>query len=376
MDLISIILSFRNEEANIPELARRIAAVFVAPDLDYEMIFINDCSTDRSLSILTALAAKDERIKIINTSRRCGPSACVLAGLAHARGAAAICIDSDLQDPPELITKMVEEWRKGADVVNTTRLSRAGESRVKMQITRWAYYIINFVSDTDIPMDTGDYKLLSRRVMLELLRLREYDPFLRGLVRWVGFCQTQIFYHREPRAGGRTNMPIWGRGPVRAFISGVTSFSSYPLYVSMIFGTLISALAFLYLLGIVITKEVWNMHNPGWPSIMATILFLSGLLLMSNGINGVYIGRIHRQVKQRPLWIIESTVNIGSEISELNNPDYLRGFEDARSLAARKLETLVGNPQINPASFGDVIRSITPDDKDPSRRELLSGVPS
>lgn len=365
MDLISIILSFRNEEANIPELTRRIAAVFADKPYDYEMIFINDCSNDRSLSLLTALAAKDSRVKIINTSRRCGPSACVLAGLAHARGAAAICLDSDLQDPPELIPQMIEEWRKGADVVNTTRLSRAGESKIKMQITRLAYRIINFLSDTDIPMDTGDYKLLSRRVMLELLRLKEYDPFLRGLVRWVGFRQTQIFYHREARGGGRTNMSIWGRGPVRAFISGVTSFSSYPLYVSMIFGTLISVLAFIYLIGIVVTKEVWDMHNPGWPSIMATILFLSGVLLMSNGVNGIYIGRIHRQVKQRPLWIVDSTVNVDPEIAALNNPDYLRGFDDARSLAARKVEMLVGDPQIKAASFGDVIRSITPGERPP-----------
>ena len=360
MDLISIILSFRNEEANIPELTRRIAAVFADKPYDYEMIFINDCSNDRSLSMLSALAVKNTRVKIINTSRRCGPSACVLAGLAHARGAAAICLDSDLQDPPELSPQMIEEWRKGADVVNTTRLSRAGESKIKMQITRWAYYIINFVSDTDIPMDTGDYKLLSRRVMIELLRLTEYDPFLRGLVRWVGFRQTQIFYHREARGGGRTNMSIWGRGPVRAFISGVTSFSSYPLYVSMIIGTLISLLAFIYLIGIVVTKEVWDMHNPGWPSIMATMLFLSGVMLMSNGVNGIYIGRIHRQVKQRPLWIVDSTVNVDLEIAALNNPDYLRGFVDARGLAARKVDALIGDPQIKTASFGDVIRSITP----------------
>lgn len=365
MDIISIILSFRNEEANIPELTRRIAAAFVGTDLDYEMIFINDCSNDRSLELLTALAAVDTRIKIINTSRRCGPSACVLAGLAHARGDAAICLDSDLQDPPELIPQMIAEWRKGADVVNTTRLSRAGESPIKMQITRWAYYIINSLSDTDIPMDTGDYKLLSRRVFLQLLHLKEYDPFLRGLVRWVGFRQSQIFYHREARGGGRTNMSIWGRGPVRAFISGVTSFSSYPLYVSMIFGTLISALAFIYLIGIVITKEVWDMHNPGWPSIMATILFLSGVLLMSNGVNGVYIGRIHRQVKQRPLWIVDSYVNIAPEIAASNNPDYVKGFEDARRLAAGKVDALISNPDVKPSSLGDVIRAITPAERPP-----------
>ena len=329
------------------------------------MVFINDCSNDRSLSILTALAAKDSRIKIINTSRRCGPSASVLAGLAHARGAAAICLDSDLQDPPELIPQMLKAWREGADVVNTTRLSRAGESKIKMQITRWAYYVINFLSDTDIPMDTGDYKLLSRRVTLELLRLKEYDPFLRGLVRWVGFRQTQIFYHREARGGGRSNMSIWGRGPVRAFISGVTSFSSYPLYVSMICGTLISALAFIYLIGIIVTKEVWDMHNPGWPSIMATILFLSGVLLMSNGMNGIYIGRIHRQVKQRPLWIVDSTVNVDPEISAMNNPDYRRGFDDALRLAATKVETLVDDPAIKIHSYGDVVRSLDPELRPP-----------
>ena len=201
---------------------------------------------------------------------------------------------------------------------------------------------------------------LSRRVVLELLRLKEYDPFLRGLVRWVGFRQTQIFYHREARAGGRTNMSIWSRGPVRAFISGVTSFSSYPLYLSMIFGTLISVLAFIYLIAIIVTKEVWDMHNPGWPSIMATILFMSGVVLISNGVNGVYIGRIHRQVIHRPLWIVDSYVNVDHEATAIPNSDYLSGFEDAKDIAARNAETLLAADKPSGEAVSRSIRAITP----------------
>ncbi len=169
-------------------------------------------------------------------ARRFGMSPCVLAGFAHTSGDAVIYMDADLQDPPELIPQMIQEWRKGCDVVNTTRLTRQGETRTKMWITKLGYQIINLLSDTDIPMNTGDFKLLSRRVVNELLKLNEYDPFLRGLVRWVGFKQVQLFYDRHARHSGITHFNWRSSSHASAMISGITSFSSTPLYVSFIVG--------------------------------------------------------------------------------------------------------------------------------------------
>jgi dolichol-phosphate mannosyltransferase len=179
-----------------------------------------------------------------------------------------------------------------------------------MWVTRLGYRIINLLSDTDIPMNTGDFKLLSRRVVEQLLKLSEYDPFLRGLVRWVGFKQVQIFYDRHARHSGKTHFPLTSSGPIRALTAGITSFSSYPLYISFVVGVFVSVGAFVYLAAIIITRLVWGMHLPGWPSEMVTILFLGGLNLLSVGILSVYVARINREVKRRPNWIVESVINL------------------------------------------------------------------
>lgn len=310
MELVSVVFSFRNEAENIPELVARTKAALDESKVRSELIFVNDCSNDGSDEILGRYAAQDKGIKIVNMARRCGVSPCVLAGFAYTTGDAVVYMDADLQDPPELITKMVEEWRKGCDVVNTTRLTRQGESPVKMLVTKLAYRLIRFLSDTDIPINTGDFKLLSRRVVNEVLKLNEYDPFLRGLVRWVGFKQVQIFYDRQARHSGVTHFNWRSSGPVRTMISGITSFSSTPLYISFIVGMLVSLGAFIYLVAIILTRLIWNMHLPGWPSEMVTMLFLGGLNLLSNGILSIYVARISREVKRRPNWIVDSVVNL------------------------------------------------------------------
>jgi polyisoprenyl-phosphate glycosyltransferase len=310
VELISVVFSFRNEAGNIPTLIARTKLALETSKVRSELIFVNDCSNDSSAEILSRHADKDKSIKILNMARRCGVSPCVLAGFAHASGDAVIYLDADLQDPPELIPRMIEEWRNGCDVVNTTRLTREGESPVKMFITKLAYRIIRFLSDVDIPMNTGDFKLLSRRVVHEVLKLNEYDPFLRGLVRWVGFKQTQIFYDRHARHLGVTHQKLLSRGPARAMVSGITSFSTIPLYLSFVVGFVVSLCAFIYLAAIVLTRLFWNMHLPGWPSEMVTMLFLGGLNLLSNGILSIYVARISREVKRRPNWIIESVVNL------------------------------------------------------------------
>lgn len=200
---LNIIFSFRNEEENIPELVSRVSkSLATIQDLTYELIFVNDCSTDRSLELLIDLK-KSYPIKIINTSRKFGYSAGVLAGFSHADGDAVIYMDCDLQDPPELIPELVARYRLGADVVHTTRISRAGEGRFKLFLTKLAYKIINFLSDINLPENTGDYKLLSSRVLKQILLLNEYDPYLRGLSVWVGFKQDFVLYNREARFGGR-----------------------------------------------------------------------------------------------------------------------------------------------------------------------------
>ncbi|MBI5469355.1 MAG: glycosyltransferase family 2 protein [Deltaproteobacteria bacterium] len=319
--LVSIVLSFRNEEDNIPELVRRLHCSLgsLKPlGIEYELIFVNDASTDGSLELLNALKAGDSTIKIINMSRRFGSTPCVIAGMERSSGDAVVYMDTDLQDPPELIPELVKRWLEGADVVYTTRLTRDGESRFKMWLTRRAYRTIKFFSDVDIPVDSGDFKLLDRRVVKELLRLKEKDPYMRGLISWVGFRHAQVFYDREKRFAGRTHYPLFGLGPLRAFVSGLASFSTAPLSLALVIGFLVSIGAFFFLIDIVIEKFMGR-NLPGWSAIMATMLFLGGTELFTIGILGIYVGRIYNENKRRPNYIIEST----------------SGFEEARPAGKR-----------------------------------------
>ncbi|MEG3639846.1 glycosyltransferase family 2 protein [Magnetococcus sp. PR-3] len=308
--VISVVFSFRNEESNIPTVLKRLDDTFAPLACDYELIFVNDDSTDNSLALLEQANKENSRIKVVNMSRRWGVAECVMAGFSYTQGDAVVYMDTDLQDPPELIPQMIEKWRSGADVVNTTRLKRHGEGRFKLWATKKAYQIINYFSDVEIPMNTGDFKLLDRRVIDKLLELKEDDPFMRGLVRWVGYRQEVIYYDRDARFSGETHFPVFSRNPIRAFVNGIVSFSSIPLYFSLFMGMLVSASAFLYLFYIIITRLFFDMHLPGWPAIMATVLFLGGLILFTIGIQGLYVARIYRQVKERPLYIVQDTLGI------------------------------------------------------------------
>jgi dolichol-phosphate mannosyltransferase len=319
--LLSVVLSFRNEEGVLPELIRRVRQALAPLNIDYEMIFVNDASTDSSLELLIRFHDEDNRIKIVNMSRRFGVTPCVMAGLRHAKGDAVVYMDADLQDPPELIPTLLEKWKQGADVVHTTRTRRHGENPLKTWLTGMAYKTINAVSDIDIPIDTGDFKLLSRRAVNEIIRFNEYDPFMRGLVRWVGFRQEQVFYERQVRFAGQTHFSLWkSLGPAREFIRGLTSFSELPLYFSLVIGFIVSAGAFVYLLGIIITRVFLGMHRPGWPAIMVTMLFLGGTILFAIGILGIYIGRIHRDIKNRPPYIIAGKIGIDDDSSDDHKP--------------------------------------------------------
>ena len=312
--LLSVILSFRNEESVIPELIKRLTDTLEPLHLRYELIFVDDDSTDGSFALLCKYHEQDKNIKIIKMSRRFGNAHCVIAGFSEAKGDATVYLDVDLQDPPEVIPLLLEQWRLGAEGVHTTRTIRKGESPAKMWLTRQAYRAINFVSDIHLPANTGDFKLLSRRAVQELMKLHEYDPFLRGLVHWIGFKQATVLYEREARFAGETHYSLFkSLNPAREFIRGFTSFSSLPLYFALILGFVVSLGAFIYLSIIVITRVFFGMHLPGWPALMVTMLFLGGTILFTIGVLGIYVGRIYKEMKSRPRFITERKVGFDDD---------------------------------------------------------------
>ena len=312
--LLSVIFSFRNEEDVLDALIERLRKTLDPLELDYELIFVNDASTDGSLELLIGMTDADRRIKIINMSRRFGVAPCVMAGFRHAKGDAVVYMDADLQDPPEVIPELLTRYKDGFDVVHTTRTKRDGENPIKMWLTKQAYRIINSVAEIDIPENTGDFKLLSRRAVDQLVRLNEYDPFMRGLVRWIGFKQTKVYYKRHARHAGKTKFSLFSTThPTKEFVRGLTGFSDIPLYFSLILGFLVSMASFCYLFYIVISRVFFDMHQPGWPAMMVTLLFLGGTILFTIGILGLYIGNMHQQLKNRPPYIIESKIGIEDE---------------------------------------------------------------
>ncbi|WNJ98602.1 glycosyltransferase family 2 protein [Thalassospiraceae bacterium LMO-JJ14] len=306
---ISVVFSFRNEAEVLEELIDRVSAMFKGVGCPYEMIFVNDNSLDSSLDILMARAKSDKAIKIINMSRNFGVGECVLAGMKHSTGDAVVYMDTDLQDPPEVIPELIEKWREGADLVYTRRLSRDGETAFRLWATGVAYRIINSLSEIDMPIEAGDFRLLSRRAVDELLKLPEAQPYLRGLTQWVGFERAEVRYRRAPRAAGESHFPgVFSRGPVKAFVDGLTSFSMYPLYLVLYAGLAGAALG---LGGLVLTGLAalfgWACSVAGW---VFFILTLWGGLMCGMGILGLYIARIYRDVRGRPHYIIKDTVNL------------------------------------------------------------------
>ena len=305
--LVSVVLSFRNEEGVIPELIARLQQALRGAGVDYELIFVNDASTDGSLALLEEARKQDPAVKVVTMSRRFGVAPCVMAGMQYARGDAVVYMDTDLQDPPELIPELIAHWRDGADVVYTVRTSRRGEHPGKLWLTRAAYRAIGRIAEIDLPVEAGDFKLLSRRVVDELRLLGEHDLYMRGLVSWVGFRQVAVPYEREPRAAGRTHFPLLGFAPAAAFATGVTSFSHMPLVFFLLLGLAGGALSGLALLGLGLARLF------GAEPSMAAGLFAFGTLLWSTlaagiGVIGLYLARIHREVLGRPRYVVESTI--------------------------------------------------------------------
>lgn len=306
MSLVSVVVPLYNEGANVATLVVRIAGVMAAalgPEDDYEIVAVNDGSGDATLAELRLAAARERRLVIVDLSRNFGHQIAATAGLDQAHGDAVVLMDGDLQDPPELIAEFLERWRAGYDVVYAVRKSRAGESAFKRLTARVFYRLIRRLTNVSIPVDTGDFRLMSRRVVDALGETREKHRFLRGLVSWVGYRQTGVTYERDARLHGESKYPL--SKMLKFAIDGVTSFSEIPLRFATYLGFGVSLLAFVYAI-VVLALKIFGLNEPGYTSIMAAILFLGGVQLITIGIVGEYLGRIYDQVKQRPLYLVAS----------------------------------------------------------------------
>ena len=307
--LISVVFSFRNERQNIPTLITRLDAMFARTDVNYELLFVNDASDDGSLDSLIDQRARNPRVKVINMSRRFGVSECARAGLTASSGDATIIMDADLQDPPELIPQLIEKWRAGADVVHTVRTRRHGESAVKMMLTRLAYRIIHMGSSIELPVDAGDFKLLSRPALNHLLALRESDPYIRGLVVWIGFQQAFVPYERDARHAGSTHFPFFSRNPWKTFAMGLTSFSFMPLFATIALALAAIACATIVVLFVVL-RQLIDHDVSATVALFAAMLVFWATTLAAIAAVSLYVIRIYKDVRNRPQYVVASTIGV------------------------------------------------------------------
>lgn len=305
--VLSVVVPLHNEAGNVAPLLERIGSVVdrLRDDFEYEIVLVNDGSTDDTAAAIRREMERRRHIVLINLSRNFGHQLAATAGLEMAAGDAVVLMDGDLQDPPELIAAFLQRWREGYDVVYAVRRTRPGESRFKVLTARAFYRIINRLTKIAIPLDAGDFRLMSRRVVDALRRSPERNRFLRGMVSWVGFNQTAIEYDRDVRYAGSTKYPL--AKMIRFAMDGITSFSDIPLRFASYLGFTVSAVAFIYAL-VVIVFKLFNLnppaYTPGWASTIVAVLFLGGVQLMSLGILGEYLGRVYDEVKGRPLYLI------------------------------------------------------------------------
>lgn len=301
--LVSLVVPVFNEAQGIRTFYDRATAALEALDgLDYELIFIDDGSRDGSYDLLRGFAADNARVRVLKFSRNFGHQIAITAGIDHARGDCVVIIDSDLQDPPEVMSAMVEQWRLGFDVVYGVRSEREGETAVKLMTASAFYRLMGRLSNIEIPANVGDFRLMSRRVVDQLKQLREKDRFVRGLVSWVGFRQTGVLYHRDPRYAGETKYPM--RKMLKFAFDGITAFSTAPLKLATWLGYAAAVLAVLYLLSVFVQK-LMGYTVEGWATIMVAMLFMGSVQLICIGILGEYLGRIFNEVKPRPMYVIE-----------------------------------------------------------------------
>ena len=302
--LISVLIPAYNEEEVLDMLMERLGKLAAdQPKYNWEFMFVNDGSRDRTLEIIKQYAERDTRVSYINLSRNFGKETAMIAGFDHVRGDAVVNIDADLQDPPELIPQMIKYWEDGYDDVFARRRSRAGESFVKKLTSQVYYKVLQRSTRIPIQIDTGDFRLLDRRCIDALKQFRESERYTKGMFSWIGYKKKEILYDRDPRAAGTTK---WNYGKlVNLAIDGITSFTTAPLRVSTYVGFVVSVIAFVYILYLLIRPLFGVPTGGGYSSTMAAILFLGGVQLLSLGIIGEYIGRIFNETKNRPLYFVE-----------------------------------------------------------------------
>lgn len=306
----SVIIPMYNEEAVIKETYKRLKKVMDTTGETYELIFVNDGSRDRCAEIIKDYAYWDETVKLIDFSRNFGHQIAITAGMDYAQGNAVVIIDADLQDPPELILQMIDRWKEGYDVVYAKRIKRNGETRFKKWSANLFYRVLRASTEISIPVDTGDFRLMDRRVCDELKRLPENNRFVRGLVSWVGFRQTAIEYERDERLAGETKYPL--KRMIKLSLDGITSFSHKPLKLAGYMGMLLSGAGFLYLIYVLYLALFTDATSKGWPSVIAIMLIFNGFVLVMLGILGEYVGRIYDETKGRPLYIVRQCYGMKS----------------------------------------------------------------
>ena len=315
--VFSVVVPIWNEEQVIPALYERVISVMEAAGESWELICVNDGSSDNSMAMLLALREQDPRLRLLDFSRNFGHQIAITAGTDFADGDAVIVMDADLQDPPEVVLEMIEKWRAGYEVIYAVRASREGESRFKLWTASLFYRLLQRISDVDIPLDAGDFRLMDRRVVLAMRRLREKHRFMRGLSSWVGFKQIGIEYERAERYAGETKYPL--NKMMRLAIDAITSFSYLPLQLATFFGFLFAGLSLLGIVITVILRLSGNLFFLGQATTLVSVLFLGGVQLIFLGILGGYLGRIYDEVKGRPLYIVSHAYGFVEDANEMTS---------------------------------------------------------
>ncbi len=309
--IYSIVIPVYNEEEVLAETYKRLKKVMDSTGEKYELLFVNDGSKDRSAAIIKDFCQRDPNVRLLNFSRNFGHQLAITAGMDYASGEAVVVIDADLQDPPEVILEMIAKWKAGCDVVYGKRVKRKGETFFKKFTAALFYRLLRRMTDVDMPVDAGDFRLLDRKVCEEIKKMREKSRYIRGLVSWVGFRQETVEYVREERWAGETKYPL--RKMLKFAMDAVTSFSYKPLKLATYVGFILSLSSFLYLLVVLYQKLFTNNVVPGWASIMTINLFFNGVILIILGIIGEYIGRIYEETKDRPLYIVKEKIGFQEE---------------------------------------------------------------
>ena len=304
MKTITLLVPVYNEGSVLPQLFKRLDEFTKnTPDYQFEFLFINDGSTDKSFSIIVEQSKKDSRISYINLSRNFGKEIAMIAGIDYVKSDALVIIDADLQDPPELIQEMISYWEDGYDDVYARRNNRQGETWLKKKTSQWYYRILQKSTNIPIQVDTGDFRLLDRRCIEALQKFRESQRNTKAIFSWIGYKKKEIFYNRDPRLSGQTK---WNyRKLLNLAIDGITSFTTAPLRMATIFGFIVSFIAFVWIVYLLVRPLFGVSTGAGYSSLMAVILFLGGVQLLSLGIIGEYVGRIFIETKNRPLYLIE-----------------------------------------------------------------------